>query len=442
VSVPGSTFEAMDRFKAYWDRPDMRDALARRDIGTVFRLLVDDGVPQREIALITRQNQSEISDIVGGRRVMAYELLERIALSLGIPRGYLGLAYEESSSPPAQDEAAKRVSFLAHAAETVIGQPVFGSAERPAHVAEATPVPSRVGLGDVEILNRVLHDLTGLESQFGGGAVLAAVEGQLRWARGLLGASMRDATRPALFEAVALLHRRASSAAFDMGRLDLARAHLLSALELTQDARNSPLQAMLFYCAGRMEQYHGPPDAALRLFQFGYPVALASRSSRLCALLEVREARCYAVMGNRDSAERALSLAVENFHAEGELPEWLKFFDEAELLAAVGVTWAELGGWDKAVAALRRSLRHRGDDYALARSFDLAELATCHLRSGDVDEGVRVATRSLNLVDQLNSRRARDRLAPLERAARRGGAETLGVVHRITAVRGRKVTAS
>lgn len=439
----GSTFERMDRFKAYWDRPEMRDALARRDIGTVFRLLVEAGVPQRELALATRQNQSEISDIIGGRQVMAYELLERIALSLGIPRGYLGLGYEPTNPAPSHDETAKRASFLAHAAETVIGQPVFGSVERAPLVAEATPVPSNAGPNDVEILRRVLHDLTVLESQFGGGVVVAALEGQLRWARGLLSASMRDTTRAALFEAVALLHRRASNAAFDMGCLDQARGHLIAALELAQDVGNLPLQAMLFYCAGRMEQYHGPPDAALRLFQFGYPVALASRSPRLCALLEVREARCYAVMGNRESAERLLGQAVENFHAGGDLPEWLKFFDESELLAAVGVTWAELGEWGKAVPALRRSLRQRGDDYALARSFDLAELATCHLRSGDIDEGVRVATRSLELVVQLNSRRARDRLDPLEHAARFGGRETLGVLHRITEVRrSSKVTAS
>lgn len=440
--MPGSTFEPMDRFKAHWDRPEMRDALARRDIGTVFRLLVEDGVAQRELARITRQNQSEISEIIGGRQVMAYELLERIAHSLGIPRGYLGLAYEAISRPASQNEVSKRASFLAHAAEAVVGQPVFGNAERVEHVVEATPLPSLVGASDVEILHRVLRDLTGLESQFGGGAMLAAVEGQLQWSRGLLKTSMRDATRPALFEAVALLHRRASSAAFDMGRLDQAREHLLAALELTQDSRNLPLQAMLFYCAGRMEQYHGPPDAALRLFRFGYPVALASKSPRLCALLEVREARCYAVMGNRESAERSLSLATENFHADGDFPEWLEFFDEAELLAAIGVTWAELGEWGKAVAALRRSLRHRGDGFALARSFDLAELATCHLRSGDVDEGVRVAARSLDLAEQLNSRRALDRLRPLDRAARRGGGETFGVVQRITEIRERKVTAS
>src|SRR5689334_401918 len=150
MSVPGSTFGVMDRFKAYWDRPEMRDALARRDIGTVFRLLVESGVAQRELAQTTRQNQSEISDIIGGRQVMAYELLERIALSLGIPRGYLGLAYEPISPAPSRDETAERAAFLAHAAETVIGRPVFGTSERAASASEATPVPSKVGPGDVE----------------------------------------------------------------------------------------------------------------------------------------------------------------------------------------------------------------------------------------------------------------------------------------------------
>jgi len=75
---------------------------------------VEEGVPQRELAVITRQNQSEISEIIGGRQVMAYELLERIALNLGIPRGYLGLEYEAVSRLPSEDEAAKRASFLAH----------------------------------------------------------------------------------------------------------------------------------------------------------------------------------------------------------------------------------------------------------------------------------------------------------------------------------------
>jgi predicted XRE-type DNA-binding protein len=46
----------------------MRVALARRDIQAVFEHLQKYGVSQRRIAHFTRQTQSEISDIVLGRR--------------------------------------------------------------------------------------------------------------------------------------------------------------------------------------------------------------------------------------------------------------------------------------------------------------------------------------------------------------------------------------
>ncbi|WP_285753244.1 helix-turn-helix transcriptional regulator [Lentzea sp. NBRC 105346] len=417
-----------------WEEPAMRDALARRDMGVVFRLLTERGVTQQEIAAATRQNQSEISDIIGGRQVMAYDLLERIADGLGIPHGYLGLAYAEGRDPRTRDEGetAKRAQFLAHAAETVLGEPVFGKVGERDRGSEPTPIPLRVGAADVKILNRLLDDLTDLENQFGGGLVLPAVEGQLRWARGLLGATVRDAVRGTLFEAVALLHRRAASAAFDMRDLERARTHALAALQLAHESGAPALQAGLLYTAGRVEQYHGPPDVALRLFQLGYP--LSSDQPRLRALLEVREARCYAAMSMRQEAQRSVAMAIEHFHAESEVPAWLRFFDESELYAAIGLTWAGLGEHDKAVAALRRSLRSRPADQVLNRAFDLSELAACHLRGGDHNEGMKVARQALELVAQLNSKRARDRLVPLQRAAERcGGQEIVDRVRELRA---------
>jgi transcriptional regulator with XRE-family HTH domain len=57
----------------------MRSALAVRDVAAVFRLLQKHGVSQRQIAALTGQSQSEISEILGGRRVVSYDLLVRIA---------------------------------------------------------------------------------------------------------------------------------------------------------------------------------------------------------------------------------------------------------------------------------------------------------------------------------------------------------------------------
>src|SRR5256885_3235835 len=78
-----------------WEKQEMRNALAAREVSTVYRLLRRTGVSQRQIAAMTGQSQSEVSEILKGRQVMAYDVLARIADGLGVPRGYMGLAYDE-----------------------------------------------------------------------------------------------------------------------------------------------------------------------------------------------------------------------------------------------------------------------------------------------------------------------------------------------------------
>src|SRR5205085_4232846 len=107
-----------------WEKQEMRNALAAREVSTVYRLLRRTGVSQRQIAAMTGQSQSEVSEILKGRQVMAYDVLVRIADGLGVPRGYMGLAYDEVTaqrvaetreSPEAEEpENVKRRKFLAH----------------------------------------------------------------------------------------------------------------------------------------------------------------------------------------------------------------------------------------------------------------------------------------------------------------------------------------
>src|SRR5918992_5726292 len=76
-----------------WEDKEMRNALAAREVSTIYKLLRRRGVSQRQIAAMTGQSQSEVSEILKGRQVMAYDVLVRIADGLGVPRGYMGLAY-------------------------------------------------------------------------------------------------------------------------------------------------------------------------------------------------------------------------------------------------------------------------------------------------------------------------------------------------------------
>jgi hypothetical protein len=88
-------------------RQDMRVALAQHDIATVFRILQRHGIPQRKIAAWTDQSQSEISEIMNGRKVYSYEVLVRIADGLGVPRGMMGLAYDEATTALLNDLSAQ-----------------------------------------------------------------------------------------------------------------------------------------------------------------------------------------------------------------------------------------------------------------------------------------------------------------------------------------------
>jgi hypothetical protein len=89
-------------------RDDMRTALAARNIAGVYRILGRHGVSQRRIAAMTGQSQSEISEILRGRRVVSYDVLVRIADGLGIPRGYMGLAYCQGAADALRCAAAAR----------------------------------------------------------------------------------------------------------------------------------------------------------------------------------------------------------------------------------------------------------------------------------------------------------------------------------------------
>jgi transcriptional regulator with XRE-family HTH domain len=82
-------------------RDDVRAVLAAHDIAGLYQLLKDAGLTQRDIAALTGQSQSEVSEILTGRRVLSYDLLVRITEGLAIPRELMGLSWwgPEASHP-------------------------------------------------------------------------------------------------------------------------------------------------------------------------------------------------------------------------------------------------------------------------------------------------------------------------------------------------------
>jgi transcriptional regulator with XRE-family HTH domain len=175
-----------------WEDPEMRSALAQREVSTIYKLLRRKGVSQRQIAAMTGQSQSEVSEILKGRQVMAYDVLLRIADGLGVPRGYMGLAYDEvpaarvaksDEAPEAEEpENVKRRKFLAHAATVYVG--ASSGSWTPNPVLPSTG--ERIGMVEVRQMEAATRALRSLDYQYGSEFCRDAVVAQKQWVMNLL----------------------------------------------------------------------------------------------------------------------------------------------------------------------------------------------------------------------------------------------------------------
>lgn len=416
-----------------WESPEMRDALLNRDVSTVYRLLRRYGVSQRQIAAYTGQSQSEVSEILKGRQVMAYDVLARIADGLNIPRGYMGLAYDEATavrvavatddSKAEEDESVKRRRFLAHAAAVTMGAAVFG-ADSGSWVQNPTqtPAPGRIGMTDVRQVEAATRALRALDFQYGGGFCRDAVVAQLSWGQQLLGACGSQPVKERLFVALADLQNLAGWTSFDVGLVDSARNHFAKALELAKQGNNDHLVANILYRMGRVYLHQEAPNDALKLFQLGQIAAQEAGSELAVAVLCANEAWAYALMGKAEQAQKLLGRTKDEFaRADTTNAEaWVRFFDENDLHAMIGTVYTVLAQrvdrkYTKfAIPAMTRAVDSYGDEMTRNKAFNMTFLATDHLIEGDVDHGTRIGRKAVELAEGLKSSRAKDRMLPLK----------------------------
>lgn len=410
----------------------MRIALAARDIPTVYKRLKRLGFSHRRLAGLTGQSSSEVTDILNGRQVMAYDLLVRIAEGLNIPRGHMGLAYDASIvpvEPTSLDEREDTRRDLARAAEVAVGAGVFDplSWVRPVD-CELTSPPARIGVAEIEQVEIITGNLGNLDRQYGGGACRDAVLAHLAWAQRLLSADADEAARHRLHVALADLHGLAGWTSFDVGLYRSARRQYARALEQARFSGDPARVAKILYCTGRLHLHQEHPQDALRFFQLGQIAAQESGCGLAVAMLCVNEAWAYATLGasHTQLALKSLGRAQDEFaRADPDtVPGCLRFFGRADLSASTGVVQSVLSSsvpeyGEVAVASLLSSLSDRGDDMARSRTFELTALATVHLREGDVGLGVQAGHEAVGNAERVRSRRVLDRLAPLRAEAQR-----------------------
>ncbi|MGH3871872.1 MAG: helix-turn-helix domain-containing protein [Pseudonocardiaceae bacterium] len=406
----------------------MRVALAARDVTCVYRLLYEGGVAQREIARRTGQSQSEVSDILRGRRVRDVTVLERIADGLGVPRAWMrlaGVAGGEDGSYGGQGTVADppeeviaemlRRHLLALGAITAVGAAGVGELVElpgPAPVA----LPCRLDYVHV----RQVRDLTQRLGEAGntdvaGPEVLSAAAA---WAERLLGVPGVEPVRRALLTAVAELHIEAGWAGFDTGRYHRAMGHFSAALQLATEAGDAYLQATALRYAGMATVEHGHPDDGLKMIQFGLVktwdiprdeqravvVGVSGRAAQeACA--RVQAAIALAHLGHLDAADVEMAKSRQLW-----VPTRADRFGDLDRPAAVLAL--RRGRLDVAESCAVASVRRCEGISQVGRTHSRVVLAAAHVRAGEPG-GLLLAHGAITEVAKLSSVRVRKSLGLL-----------------------------
>jgi transcriptional regulator with XRE-family HTH domain len=414
---------------AVWEQPDMRAVLAARDIGALYRALTEAGLSQYRIARLTGQSQPEVSEIIGGRRVIAYEVLERIAEGLGVPWELMGLSYGDSNAyrghevtatdgPPegVTDEMLRR-HFIAGLASAAFGRPVLAGLLDPSPVSvQHVPLPSRLTLRDVTDLRVGTEQLRSLSLRYGGQADI--VDAVANRAMRLLTVPADDAVQRSLRSALSELREFAGWCCFDQRAYGVAGTHFTEAVGLARAANDPYGAAYTLYHAGCMTEERGYPNDALKLFQLSQFKLSESNDPRAPALgagLRVDSASALAHLGQADMARSELAAAWDIWQPPREN-------DRGGMEWVTALVERDLGRLDTAERLAALSVRHWGSngnrrDAALP-AITLAEL---HVTTGE-PSGLALAKSAINSVAPLRSVRARERLLPLADAldTRRG----------------------
>ena len=448
ASTAGSEPPSID--PRLYDRPEVRPILAEHDIAGLYRALNDAGVPQRRIAELTGQSQSEVSEILKGRRVLAYDLLVRIADRLAIPRERMGLswwgpdgthagpdgAYGGQGTVAEPSEGVDEDMLRRQAIELGAGLAVGAPAAKLAQLLERlelpapspVPLPSRLSgihVAKVRDLTRRLNEAASTPS----GSDPEVSSAAAAWATRLLDVPGAEAVKRALMTAVGELHIRAGWSGFDAGLYNRAMHHYGHALKLAIKAGGTYLQVLALTYAGLATQEHGQPNDGLKMLQCGGVTALhippdeqrvvgggGKAAVQACALAD--EATALSRLVEYPEAAQAADTALTKSR---ELWSPTPADSYGDLDRPAAVLELERGRLDAAESLAVASMRRWEGGRQVSRTQSAIVLATIHVRAGE-PRGLALAHSAVTSAGRLTSVRARRRLEPLVAAleARRG----------------------
>ncbi|UBU11584.1 helix-turn-helix domain-containing protein [Nonomuraea gerenzanensis] len=291
-------------------------------------------------------------------------------------------------------------------------------------LAKTTPEPpvtvqaGRIGLDEVAQLEAATNVFRTWDDQHGGGLARKAVIGQLNEVADLVRDNHPHEIRTRLFHVMAQLSKVAATMSWDCGMQTAAQKYYALSLQASKPAGDRPFGASVLASMARQLLYLDQPQDALELTRLALDGVRSTATPRLRAMLHTREAWSYAAMGRPESFKRATGAAEDAFSeisSDDPDPEWITYFDAAELAGVTGGRYLELSQQDSRFASdaldhIRRAVALRQRSSLRSLALDQVGLAYAHLISGDIDEAVSVGNAATETAGQVQSDRVRVQL--------------------------------
>ncbi|MEV0757125.1 hypothetical protein [Streptosporangium sp. NPDC050280] len=293
-------------------------------------------------------------------------------------------------------------------------------ARTPDDLPSALPA-GRIGVDEVAQLERTADVFRTWDDSQGGGLARKAVIGQLNEVADLLRESHPQAITVRLFHVMAEFAKIAATMSWDCGMQTAAQKYYALALQASKPAKNKSFGASVLASMARQLLYLDRPHDALELVRLALDGVQVAGTPRLRAMLHTREAWAYAALGRPEAFRRATDAAEDAFgaiRAGDSDPNWITYFDEAELAGVTGGRYLEMSRRSSqhaavAVTHIGRALELRRRTSMRSLALDQVGLAQAHLRNGDLNEAVAVGSAAADTAGQVQSDRVRVQLREL-----------------------------
>ncbi|MFJ3694985.1 sporulation protein [Streptomyces sp. NPDC090052] len=272
----------------------------------------------------------------------------------------------------------------------------------------------QVGRADLDELREAADDARRWDSKYGGGnwkadSVTACLQER---AAPLLRGSFSDSVGRELFSVTGELSRLAGWTAFDVGAHDVAQRHFIQALRLARAGGDVQLGCYVLTTMAMQSLLRGFAGEAVDMAQGAFERAKRRAVPRVLAFTKLIEARAHARANDHRAASRALAaseaLLEQADEHRGDEPAWIDFYRHARLSADAAEVFRDLKNPKAALAWNRRAAAMPSGTFTRSVGMRLAIVGTAHLQARDLDHGLALGNRSVDILARVQSSRAKD----------------------------------